>query len=88
MRSGKPMDEDTKIICALVFYVLGAILTNSYCQIHRHDDWAKNNRADAYIKTVAATLFWPLYWPSKVSLWVMTPPEITAEKQWRGHENG
>lgn len=63
-----------KEIALLVTYLLGALLTNSYCRNCRWDDWDKDDdpnwRAmnpqapfdpDPALSTASATILWPVY---------------------------
>jgi len=53
---------------AFVIYVVMMFFTNSYCQVHRWDDWARDSQAgkiDAGMSTISATACWPIYWTSR-----------------------
>lgn len=51
-------------------YLLGALMTNSYCQVYRYDDWRKESHdpTDAGWKLSGATIGWPVYAMSKLSM--------------------
>ena len=75
----------SKLTAALLVsvYVSGALLTNAYCQVYRWHDWQESNACNTHEKLMTATIGWPLYWASRVSIWVVGVPaekEITPEE--------
>lgn len=71
-------------------------ITNAYCQVCRWEDWSKQAKVDyhpfggreAYFvdemrakqKTALATAFWPVYWTSRASLYLVKRlPEIEVK---------
>lgn len=61
----------------IAIYVLGAFLTNSYCKVHRWNDWVNENQGSVNkgltpqeqveLKTFFASVFWPAYVLSRLS---------------------
>ena len=62
------------------FYLGMMFVTNSYCQVYRWSEWAKPNKYEhesyvaderAHIRTGFATVFWPAYWISRGSIFIL-----------------
>ncbi len=62
--------EDKFAIRLSVIYLLGALLTNSYCQVYRYADWKKANGDPSVpiMQICGATAGWPIYWASKLTV--------------------
>ena len=76
------MKKHTAILL-LSFYVSGALLTNAYCQVYRWHDWQEISAYNTHEKLLTATIGWPLYWASRVSIWAVGVPaenEITPKE--------
>ena len=61
-----------------IWYPVGALMTNAYCQNCRWEDWSKNGRPEDPYQlscnmTLAATVFWPVYWASRGALEITKP---------------
>ncbi|TWU51143.1 hypothetical protein Poly59_27330 [Rubripirellula reticaptiva] len=66
-------DQERSIYGWIIGYVLAALLTNAYCQVHRWGDWTRepNTREDAMLNTAFATAAWPIYWSSRLAIKVV-----------------
>ena len=60
-----------KFSVVLALYIVMMFYTNAFCQVYRWKDWAQNGTIDATNRITLATLFWPAYWGSRVSVFTM-----------------
>ena len=84
-----------RIITGIVVYVVMVFFTNAYCQVHRWDDWSTKRQTyngrliesnAAEMKTMFASILWPVYWLSRGCLFLVEhpprfalPPPVSVE---------
>ena len=72
------MGDERKMAAFLVVYFAGALLTNSYCQTYRWQQWENQSCGGGGCGTAIATVGWPVYWASRGATWIVGK-EPTAE---------
>ena len=72
------MSDERKVAALFVVYLAGALLTNSYCQVYRWQQWDNQSFGDGFAFTALTTVGWPVYWASRGATWIVGK-EPTAE---------
>ena len=63
--------SDKCALACILLYILMGFVTNSYVNVYRYNDWEKIENSDVDAKVGLSSVFWPVYWTSRLTTYMV-----------------